>query len=413
MSAPVLETRNLSKKFSKGLRNAMFHGARDIGREFIWWKDPGPPTLSHGEFWAVRDVSMELRAGEAMGVLGGNGAGKSTLLKLMSGLLKPDGGSVHTRGRVRSIIELGAAFNPVLSGRENVFLQAALYGMSARDTRAHLDSIIDFAEIPEFIDEPVRQYSDGMRARLGFAIAVHLSPDLLLVDEVLAVGDIRFQNKCLAYMRRYLADGGALVFVSHAAHQVQSACDRGIVLAHGELKFAGDVVEALDVYMNIQRAALSLSQNGGQPAPPPAAGGVEIESVNLGPVASEYLETGDSLRLEVRYIAAQPIAAVNVGFMIFSTADGICVGGGMPLHSRAVEKGTGLLSCELPNLPLSPGDYLVRVTLFDQDVGYSLAHWGWENEPPRFSVVSSPDKVGNLIRFGGIHVRLEAEWART
>lgn len=409
---PVLEARSLSKKFSTGLRSAMWHGAQDIGRELIWWRDSQDPKLRKGEFWALRDVSLELQAGDSLGVMGANGAGKSTLLKVMSGLLKPDAGFVRTRGRVRSIIELGSAFNPVLSGRENVFLQAALYGYSKQETLRQLDSIVDFAEIPDFIEVPVRHYSDGMRARLGFAIAVHLAPDLLLVDEVLAVGDILFQNKCLAYMRRYLAEGGTLVFVSHAAHQIQSACNRGLVLDHGEVRFAGDVVDALDFYLSAQSASPGSAAAFVDPASSrQPARGVVIEGVELYAVGSEDLKRGGSVRLEVRYHAVDPLPAVNVAFMIFAADDGICVGGGMPFESRAIDAGEGVLSCYIPRLSLEPGEYLVRATLFDQQSGYTLAYWGWENQPRFFSVQAEPDEIGNLFRFGGIRVRFDAEWS--
>jgi ABC-type polysaccharide/polyol phosphate transport system, ATPase component len=257
MPHPVIEVQNVSKRFSRGLRSALRHAVRDIAMEGAWWRERREATLRTGEFWALRDVSFELQAGESLAVIGGNGAGKSTLLKVMSGLLKPDTGRVVSRGRVRAIVELGAAFNAALSGRENIFLQAALYGYPRREVRAHVEAILDFADIGSFIDSPVQQYSDGMRARLGFAIAVHLAPDLLLVDEVLAVGDLAFQNKCLNHMRKYLAGGGALVFVGHAIHQVQAACDRGLVLEKGVPVFSGDVVDALDLYLKRNASTLA------------------------------------------------------------------------------------------------------------------------------------------------------------
>jgi len=313
---------------------------------------------------------------------------------------------------VRSIIELGSAFNPVLSGRENVFLQAALYGYTTRETRRQLDSIIDFAEIPDFIDVPVRHYSDGMRARLGFAIAVHLAPDLLLVDEVLAVGDLTFQNKCLSHMRGYLAEGGALVFVSHAAHQIHSACTSGLVLDHGEVRFAGDVVAALDFYLKAQsvsRGSAAFVERGSSRQP---ARGVAIEGVELYPLRSEQPKRGSPIRLAVHYRAPHSLPAVNVGFMVFAAADGICVGGGMPVEPRTIEAGRGVLSCDIPRLSLEAGEYLVRVALLDQQNGYPLAYWGWENEPHHFSVEAEPDEVGNLFRIGGSRVRFDAEWSR-
>jgi lipopolysaccharide transport system ATP-binding protein len=412
MSRPIIEVQNVSKRFSRGLRSALRHAVGDIAMEAAWWRTRQETTLRPTEFWALRDVSFDLLAGESLAVIGGNGAGKSTLLKVMSGLLKPDNGRVVSRGRVRAIVELGAAFNAALSGRENIFLQAALYGYPRRDVSAHEDAILDFADIGSFIDAPVQQYSDGMRARLGFAIAVHLAPDLLLVDEVLAVGDLAFQNKCLNYMRKYLASGGALVFVGHAIHQVQAACDRGLVLEKGVPVFAGNVVDALDFYLKRNRSALAdptAALSGKESESRPS--GVSIESVSVSAVGSAGVRTGGCMRVDVHYLSDSDRQNVNLGFMVFSAEEGQCVGAGAPADPRGIVQGAGVLSCELPQVPLEPGDYLIRLSLFDPLVGYPLAYSGWEDAPKFFSVDSEPAPFSNLSRIGGSKVRFQTRWA--
>jgi ABC-type polysaccharide/polyol phosphate transport system ATPase subunit len=422
--APVLRVEGLGKKFTHGLRGTLRHGVQDIARELTWWRRRPAPFRS-GEFWALRDVSFDLRPGESLGVIGGNGAGKSTLLRVMCGLLKPDAGRVRTRGRVRAIIELGAAFNPVLTGRENIHAQAALHGYSRRELARHLDAIIDFAEIGEFIDSPVQHYSSGMRARLGFAIAVHLGPEVLLVDEVLAVGDIAFQNKCLEFMRGYLAQGGALVFVGHASHQVQAACERGLVLSHGEVAFQGGVVDALDFYFRQQRVSPddagvgAHGANGSRPSTGPIAlparspgsdDAVGIDAVAVTAAEADEIANGSAMRVAVRYTARRAHPDVSLVFTFFARDGRTCVGGGYPPEPVTLCPGTHALSCVIPRLPLHGGDYFLRVTLFDWRTGYPLALSGWEDSPHRFTVRSDATNIANLRAMIGMHVGVEAAW---
>src|SRR4051812_44178847 len=207
MGDAVLEVSGLSKKYCRDLRGAMYYALLDISAELLRPQASG--RLRAGEFWAVDDLSLRLEAGEALCVAGHNGAGKSTLLKLLYGVLKPDKGWIRLRGRSAAMIELGAGLNPHLTGRENVELAAAVEGIGSHTPRSVLDRIVDFAELDDFIDTPVLSYSSGMRARLAFAMAIAFSPDLLLVDEVLSVGDAAFQRKCLNFMRAYLDGGGA------------------------------------------------------------------------------------------------------------------------------------------------------------------------------------------------------------
>jgi len=220
----------------------------DISKRFIVRKDKSfkerlvnwrRSIRNRDDFWALREVSFELTAGTTLGLLGANGSGKSTLLKVIGGIIRPTSGQVRYRGRVAALLELGAGFHPDLTGRENVYLNASILGLTRQQTDRYFEDIVDFSEIREFIDTQVKFYSSGMYVRLAFAIAVHVDPDILLVDEVLAVGDEPFQHKCMAKIAEFQREGRTIVFVSHDASQVQEICTRTIVLTHGRVVFDG------------------------------------------------------------------------------------------------------------------------------------------------------------------------------
>jgi len=236
-----------SKRFCRNLKRSLRYGVQDIAGELLG-RDSSSSGLRPAEFWAVNDVSFRVRRGECLGVIGPNGAGKSTLLKMLSGLIKPDRGRIEIRGRVGSLIELGAGFSPILTGRENIFVNAAVLGLSKKETDQKLDSIIDFAEIGESIDAPVQTYSSGMKVRLGFAVAAHLGPDVLLIDEILAVGDMAFHIKCFNFIEKALQNT-AIVYVSHNLPQVARACTHGLVLNAGRIAFRGSPSEVIDGYL--------------------------------------------------------------------------------------------------------------------------------------------------------------------
>lgn len=258
MSETLVEVDHLSKRYCRSLNRSLWYGMKDLLREWTGQaKDQTQSVLRPGEFHALRDVSFELRRGECLGLVGTNGAGKSTLLKMINGLVKPDGGRVRIRGRMGALIELTAGFHPILTGRENIFVNGAILGMGRREIARRLDAIIDFAEIGDAIDAPVQTYSSGMRVRLGFAVAAFLEPDVLLVDEVLAVGDVRFRMKCYDHLRRLRENGTALIVVSHSTVDIQRATTRVIVLEHGRTTFDGPMAEGLLCYDRILLAAIS------------------------------------------------------------------------------------------------------------------------------------------------------------
>lgn len=206
--------------------------------------------IHNDEFWALKDVSFEVKRGEVFGLIGANGAGKSTLLKLVARVLRPTEGRVWVRGRVAPLLAMGAGFHMELSGRENVFLNGTLLGYSHRQIRERFDAIVDFAELREFIDAPIRTYSSGMIARLAFSVATDQMPDILIVDEALAVGDAAFREKCLERIRQFQSSGATTLYVTHSMEEVEKTCDRVAWLDHGRLQFVGDAQEAVNLYLN-------------------------------------------------------------------------------------------------------------------------------------------------------------------
>lgn len=231
----LVDVQGLSKKFSRSLKRGMWYGIAEVVRSILGL-NRNRSQLKKEEFWAVRDVSFQLRRGECIGLIGHNGAGKSTLLKMLNGLIRPDEGSITMRGKVGALIELGAGFNPILTGRENIYINGQLLGISKTEIDNKLPAILEFAEIDEFIDSPIQNYSSGMRVRLGFAIAAQMEPDVLIIDEVLAVGDVGFVLKCFNKMDQLLPKT-AMILVSHRMPQIARMCTDILLMEHGKCTF--------------------------------------------------------------------------------------------------------------------------------------------------------------------------------
>jgi lipopolysaccharide transport system ATP-binding protein len=263
MGEPAVVFDRVWKKFRRGERH---DSLRDLFPSLVRRMVRRQPSgdLADQEFWALQDVSFEASRGEALGIIGPNGAGKSTSLKLLTKILRPTRGHCHVNGRVGAVIEVAAGFHPDLTGRENVFLQGAIMGMKRTEIARRLDEIVDFSGISAFIDTPVKRYSSGMQARLGFSVAAHLEPDVLFIDEVLSVGDMSFQQKCLERMRENVRAGVTLVFVSHNLQAVAALCKRALVCGRGRLLFDGPTEQALTVYL---QAAQTTSTRGGTDRP--------------------------------------------------------------------------------------------------------------------------------------------------
>ncbi len=246
----LVEVSGVSKKFCRTLNHTMLYGVTDLARSFLGLNQK-TSLLRKGEFWAVNDVSFELKPGECLGIIGPNGSGKSTLLKMLNGIFMPDRGSIAIRGRVGALIEVGAGFHPLLTGRENIYVNGAILGMSNKEIDGKLDDILDFAEIDDFIDSPVKHYSSGMYVRLGFAVAAHLQPDVLVIDEILAVGDLGFRMKCFNHILDLKRKGTAIILVTHSMTDVSRVCDRIAVIQSGALPFLGEVNHGICKYQEI------------------------------------------------------------------------------------------------------------------------------------------------------------------
>ncbi len=289
MFEPIISVSGLSKRYVIGhqvrhdtLRDAMVHGLQRLAR---LGRHPARSQDS-GEFWALRDVSFEVRRGEVVGIIGRNGAGKSTLLKVLSRITEPTRGRIALRGRVASLLEVGTGFHPELSGRENIFLNGAILGMSREEIRRKFDEIVAFAEVEQFLDTPVKRYSSGMYVRLAFAVAAHLEPEIHMVDEVLAVGDHAFQRKCLGKMEQVAGGGRTVLFVSHNMAAIQQLCSRALYLEHGRLAGIGEPQTEIRHYLGTATAGsgrvrdLAALARGGD-----LRGGARILTAELAPAA--------------------------------------------------------------------------------------------------------------------------------
>ena len=250
MGQPEIVFDGVWKKFNRGER---FNSLRDLVPEMVsaLWRRRSDADLHGKEFWALRDVSFDVKPGQALGIIGPNGAGKSTALKVLTRILRPDRGGASVRGRVGALVEIAAGFHPDLTGRENVLMQGAIMGMGRAEVLRKFNDIVDFAGVGDFIDTPVKRYSSGMNARLGFAVAAHLDPEVLLIDEVLSVGDMGFQEKCFERMQRFVRSGIPVVFVSHNLSAVSTLCDRVLVLRAGRVEALAPTQEAIAVYASL------------------------------------------------------------------------------------------------------------------------------------------------------------------
>ena len=296
MSDEVLvKVENVSKKFCRSLKKSLWYGVQDIAGE-LFGRNDAKASLRPDEFWALKDVSFELRRGESLGLVGRNGAGKSTLLKLLNGLIKPDEGRISIRGRAGALIELGAGFNPILTGSENIYVNAAVLGIPKRKVDQIIDDIIDFAELHEFIDTPVQSYSSGMRVRLAFAVAAQMEPDILFIDEVLAVGDASFQSKCLERVQSMLDSGVACIFVSHNPAHVLRITQKAILLDSGHNISSGKTPDVLYKYTSsIGEVRYDI------PESKRSTSFARIESVELVDSVNGEIDSGDDINIRIRF----------------------------------------------------------------------------------------------------------------
>ena len=324
----------------------------------------------HEEFWALRDINFTVNEAETVGIVGRNGSGKSTLLKCISGVLQPTHGKVVVRGQLAALLELGAGFQPDLSGRENIFLNASLLGLTARDIEKRFDEIVAFAELEQFIDNQVKFYSSGMYVRLGFAVAVNVDPDILVVDEVLAVGDENFQRKCLARIQEFQTDGRTIIFVTHAADLVRQICDRAVVIESGRVMCVADGAEAIRVYhehlVGIGAADRSLGSVDGEVDP--ASRRITISGIDLhhpGTGQRPYMLPWEPLEVAVVYEALDALDDVVFALSIYDQDGNLIFGSDTSDVSepQAVPAGTGRVSFSFESVPLLDGSYDISTAI--------------------------------------------------
>jgi lipopolysaccharide transport system ATP-binding protein len=326
---------------------------------------------TQNELGALKDVSFVIEPGEAVGFIGPNGAGKSTLLKLIARILEPDAGAVTVGGRVGALLELGAGFHPDLTGRENIYLNASVMGLSRRDVDLRLDEIVAFSELERFIDVPVKHYSSGMYVRLGFAVAVHMEPEILLVDEALAVGDSAFQSKCLDRIADLQRNGVTIVLVSHNLVSIQSLCDQAIWLEQGRIRMQGDPVDVVMAYVSSiaeKEAAKNASRfravnDGGRWG----TGRVRITRVELlgaNGQPGEVFETGQPLEIRLHYHAPEPVEEPIFGLAVHHQNRAHLCGPNTQVGGLTIPQvqGEGVISYRVPHLNLLEGAYLISVS---------------------------------------------------
>ena len=391
MTAPAVSVEGVSKQFrlyherNQSLKAAVMRGGR----------------ARFEDFRALDDVSFDVQEGVTFGLIGENGSGKSTLLKCIARILRPDIGRISSHGTVSALLELGAGFHPELSGRENVYLNGSILGMSKKQVDACFDSIVDFSGIEPFIDTPVKNYSSGMYVRLGFAVAISIDPEILLVDEVLAVGDAEFQQKCTDKILEFKADGRTVVVVSHSMPAVRNLCDEVALLEHGKLIDVGSAASVIDEYMVEVFADRQFDVEDGARW---GSGEIRLERFRLlgdDGVAVDHCRTGDPVTLSFEYATNEEIRHPLFGASIY-TADGVYVAGpntrDAGLLLDAVQ-GSGRVELRIDHLPLVPGAYDVSAAIHD-DTG--THPYDFREKMLRFNVeLGHPRESWGIVSLGG------------
>ncbi|MFA5033444.1 MAG: ABC transporter ATP-binding protein [bacterium] len=369
-SETVVKVENVSKKFCKSLKNSMLYGAGDIIKSSIGM-NRNSGKLRKDEFWALDGISFELKKGEALGIIGPNGSGKTTLLKLLNGIFMPDKGKIEMKGKVGALIELGAGFHQMLTGRENIYINGAILGMSKKEINEKFDSIVDFADIGDFLDAPVKHYSSGMYIRLGFAIAIHSEPDILLIDEILSVGDISFQAKCLERMKKFMEDK-SILFISHNLTTVKGLCKKSILVSKGKTIDSGDSERVIDDYErrvynqvpgvknkeNITNIDSKIIHIG------------EIELFDEKGVRKDTFRMGETIVAKIPYNAYKKIENPVFTVGIVRTIDGIqCCATTTAIDTIKMGniEGEGFVEVKLELPLLIPGTYKIGASVWDAE----------------------------------------------
>jgi len=374
----VIRVEGLGKKYAIGhqaererytaLRDVMARGAKGL------WRKAADMARGRAivagdtveEFWALKDVSFEVKRGEVLGIIGRNGAGKSTLLKILSRITEPSEGRVTIKGRVASLLEVGTGFHPELTGRENIYLNGAILGMTRAEIRKKFDEIVAFAEVEKFLDTPVKRYSSGMYVRLAFAVAAHLEPEILVVDEVLAVGDAEFQKKCLGKMSEVAGGGRTVLFVSHNMAALRRVCGSGLLLISGRLGLEGTITEAVDRYSETGTGCIKDNQVSFDlyPTDRPILERIDILDERGDPLV--HPRTWDYVKFRIIFYSPTVVRTGSVVFYI-STKEGVLLTLCSTSPDSAVpvqfKSGENAVECDFPNIPLSAGAFIIGAGL--------------------------------------------------
>ena len=361
----LVSAENVSKKFCRSLKHSMLYGVNDVLRASFRLSTYSD-QLRSGEFWALQKASFQLKKGECLGIIGPNGSGKTTLLKMINGIFMPDSGRLEVHGCVGGLIQLGAGFHPMLTGRENIYVNGAILGMDKKEIDAKFDSIIDFAGIGEFLDSPVKYYSSGMYVRLGFAIAAHAEQDILLIDEVLAVGDAAFQEKCMKYITDVRKSDRAVLLVSHSMYRIESLCDRALWVEYGAIKKIGERREVINAYINDEEKKILEHKEKQSESKEENDFPVKVTSVEflgLDHKKRESFAYGEGLIVKINYFASQRIEHPMFNLRLFQNNVAISEASMLidGYNGPQFIEGKGSLECRFDSLSLTPKIYDVML----------------------------------------------------
>jgi len=387
----LVKVEGLSKKFCKDLKTSLWYGVKDLFAGVTGRHNDG--LLRPEEFWAVKDINFELRRGECLGLIGHNGAGKSTLLKILNGLINPDEGKVTIKGKVGALIELGAGFNAILSGRENIYNNGAVLGFTRAEIDAKVEEIIDFAELREFIDMPVRNYSSGMKVRLGFAVAAQMEPDVLIIDEVLAVGDLAFRMKCYNHLMNVISKHVAIILVSHSVVDIMRLCDNVMVMESGKSIYLGSNEKGVSLYNNLAKKESKKNTS------------FEVE-INEDEFENDFA-TGNNVKFQIKIISDKKLDNARLIFHLeFSNIRMSSISSKYNEFNIDLVKGENKFEFTLIDVPLLVGGYMGSFDLY----GLTLKDYISTSNLVAFNIISpSVDYSGNGI----CHlIKLEHEWLK-
>jgi lipopolysaccharide transport system ATP-binding protein len=394
---PAIDVQELSKCYRLGEAAPMYESLRETLTSALRWR-PSRTQATHTArepFWALQGINLEIAQGDRVGIIGSNGAGKSTLLKIMSRITDPTSGKITVRGRVGSLLEVGTGFHPELTGRENIYLNGAILGMKKSEISAKFDEIVAFAGISDFLNTPVKRYSSGMYVRLAFSIAAHLDPEILIVDEVLAVGDVAFQKKCLGKLADAAQQSRTLLFVSHNLAVVENLCNRAVVIWNGKIVFDGGAHDAIEVYLRSLEEDRSTDRShvidltmapGRARKYRPHLKRLEVYTTNGMPFTGD-LPTGQGLRAVIVFELKTPCFSFDAS-IAFDTPSGqrVCTAHSAyePDREHAASVGEQVFTCEIPMLPLVPGEYKIGV-----GIDISGNEVDWVDDASRITVLKS------------------------